>query len=316
MSEEIIGKCRLVKLIFNDGRAKIFVATDQESGEEVSIKILEGAFDAGEVTAKRFIQETELLARFSHPNITRFVRYGYDTQQKVLFLVMEYRRGWLLSDFIHSKKIPTAFAFEVAIQLCRALAYCHGRGVIHRNVRPESIFIRRDKVVVLTNFSMAKVYRPDWTDAGLTAYGKVIGSPFYMAPEQAACDKVTPRTDLYALGVCFHEMLTGKRPSGVLKPPSKTNTEIDERTDRLVKNLLAYEPEKRPATAELVLERILEIHGKALASAPAAGENPSPSPPATPTSAPQSGRSVDELIRKAKEKIAKQRKRGLKPRDD
>ena len=200
--------------------SRVFVATDEQLGREVVIKVLAPELAQG-ISAERFAREIRLAARLQEPHIVPVLAAG-TTADGLPYYAMPFVRGESLRARIARGPLPLTEAVGVLRDVARALAYAHGQGVVHRDIKPENVLLNEGTAVV-TDFGIAKAivvsatHAPDGPAAGvpgrtLTQFGMALGSPAYMSPEQAAGDAVDQRADLYAWGVMAFELLAGHHP--------------------------------------------------------------------------------------------------------
>ncbi len=199
---------RLVKKLGVTEHSAIYLAERESNGGKVVLKVLRhipgnpdsvGAFD-------RFLQEYELIAELDHPNIVRIHDLGVGDDHA--HIVMEYLEGGDLKQRI-DRGIPEPIAVEYLRQIASALASIHEVGILHRDLKPGNIMLRRDSSIALIDFGLAKRLR---LEMAITDSGEIFGTPYYMSPEQGHGNGVSERSDIYGLGVIFYEMLTGSKP--------------------------------------------------------------------------------------------------------
>ncbi|MGH8985632.1 MAG: protein kinase domain-containing protein [Acidimicrobiia bacterium] len=190
------------------GMAEVFAGYDRSLDRRVAIKLLKT--DVPDPRAReRFEQEARTAAGFVHPNAVTVYDVGDDGRRP--YLVMELVEGRDLAELLAARgPLPPAEAARVADQMLAALGAAHERGLVHRDVKPGNVLVTRDGTAKLADFGIAKA-AADAT-AGLTLTGQVMGTPRYLAPEQAAGQGATPRSDLYSAGVVLYEMLAGEPP--------------------------------------------------------------------------------------------------------
>ena len=213
----INDRFKILGLVAKGGMGKVYKAEQAPLGRIVAVKVLHPTYsgDGDPEFSKRFTLEASVVSRLKHPNTITVYDYG-ETADGVYFMVMEYLEGKTLHRLIREEgALEVGRALHILVQISRALREAHGQGVIHRDLKPANIFLIRhdddpDFVKVL-DFGLVK--NLDETDAeSLTKTGLFMGSPKYMAPEQIRGDRVTPATDVYALGIMLFEMLAGKVP--------------------------------------------------------------------------------------------------------
>jgi eukaryotic-like serine/threonine-protein kinase len=211
------GRYRIEAELGAGGAGVVYRAEHLQLGRAVAVKLLHSEFGGSQNQVLRFEREARTLAALSHPHIVTVTDYG--ACDGVPYLVMELLEGRTLQDLLREEgALPPARAFGILRETLRALAYAHGQGLVHRDLKPGNIFLQAlpdapDHVRIL-DFGLAKVFAGDSAEQGpvLTRTGAVFGTPAYMAPEQASGDAVDASTDVYAAGVVLFEMLAGHRP--------------------------------------------------------------------------------------------------------
>ncbi|MEU4087918.1 serine/threonine-protein kinase [Streptomyces aureus] len=263
----------MATLIGQGGMGQVWTAYDQRLDRRVAVKLLRPDKVAGQETdelRRRFARECRVTAQVDHPGLVTVHDAGSEGEE--LFLVMQYVDGADLSDHLaEHDPYPWPWAVAVAAQLCAVLSAVHSVPIVHRDLKPRNVMVRPDGTVTVLDLGVASVMDTDTTR--LTHTGSPIGSPAYMAPEQAMGGAVGPYTDLYALGVLMHELLSGDVPFtgstalGVLhrhlyEPPlpvRRLRPEIPEALESLVLRLLAKDPQHRPASAQEVYEHLVPL---------------------------------------------------------
>ncbi|MFJ8433692.1 protein kinase [Kitasatospora sp. NPDC094019] len=296
LARVIGGRYHLTEKIGHGGMGQVWAGHDERLARPVAVKLLRtdlllaaaGGTDPtttdrlrhGDDLRRRFLRECRTTAALDHPGLVTVFDAGEEDGE--LYLVMQRVPGISLSDLIaEDAPFPVERAVAVAAQLCAALAAVHAVRVVHRDLKPSNVMVREDGRTVLLDLGIATALDPESTRLTLT--GVPIGSPSYMAPEQALSAAVDPRSDLYALGCLLHEMLTGEGPFraptalGLLRrhvddppvPLRDLRPEVPGALERLVLDLLAKRPEARPADAQ-------EVYGRLLPLLPAAVPVPQP----------------------------------------
>ncbi|MGQ9918488.1 MAG: protein kinase domain-containing protein [Bryobacteraceae bacterium] len=205
-----IGQYRILQLIGRGGMGSVYLATDTVIGREVALKLVDPAFGVDLETARelrsRLLREAQTAGVLTHPNVITIHHAGEDGD--VLYIVMEFVHGQPLSRLMSGIPCPRGFTISVLGQCASALDFAHSRGVLHRDVKPSNILIDLFSRPKLCDFGIAK-----WL-AGQQATSSMylLGSPSYMAPEQALGSALSPATDQYSLAVVAYEMLAGKKP--------------------------------------------------------------------------------------------------------
>ncbi|MFP1629090.1 protein kinase domain-containing protein [Streptomyces sp. 5K101] len=270
----VAGRYELSALIGQGGMGQVWTAYDTRLDRRVAVKLLRpdhmAAATAADDMRRRFVRECRVTAQVSHPGLVTVHDAGSDGDD--LYLVMQYVDGADLADHLaEHDPYPWEWAVSVAAQLCAVLGAVHAVPIVHRDLKPRNVMVKPDGTVTVLDLGVASVIDTDTTR--LTHTGSPIGSPAYMAPEQAMGGAVGPYTDLYALGVLLHEMLSGNVPFagstalGVLhrhlyEPPlpvRQLRPEVPEPLEALVLRLLAKDPQHRPSGAQEVYEALAPL---------------------------------------------------------
>lgn len=197
---------RVERELGRGGMATVYLARQESLRRQIALKLMAPALASDEEFTRRFLKEGPTAARLIHPNIVKVFDTGaYDGQY---YLAMEYIPGGTLKQRIR-QGLPVHTALAVLRSLAEALGYAHQQNIVHRDVKTQNILMREDGTPVLSDFGIAKALG---STTAMTYSGMSMGSPHYMSPEQLRGEPVDRRTDLYALGILFHEMLTGKVP--------------------------------------------------------------------------------------------------------
>jgi class 3 adenylate cyclase len=201
---------RLLRKLASGGMTEVYLAVREHDELPVVLKVLEASGEAGAANLARFIQEYALLSRVDDPRVIRIYDQGFSDDHA--YIAMEYfERGDLRSEL--KGGMDRQRVLDVVVQIARALEAIHARGIIHRDLKPENVMLRPDGSVALADFGVAKsLLKDDHLGLTQTRHGEVVGTPYYLSPEQASGAAITPASDLYSLGVMLHEMLTGARP--------------------------------------------------------------------------------------------------------
>ncbi len=194
------------RTIGRGGMATVYLAIQQSLDREIVLKTLDTTHDETGDFFERFMKEGRIIASLRHPHIVTIFDIG--TADDCVYISMEYVDGGDLRGKIENRLAPVR-GLDLLNKIGQALDYAHKKGIVHRDVKPVNILFRSDGTPLLGDFGIAK----DFTvDKELTSTGTILGSPFYMSPEQAEGLPVDGRTDIYSLGVIFYEMLTGEKP--------------------------------------------------------------------------------------------------------
>lgn len=209
------GKYRIEKLIGVGGMGRVYRGRNTRTDGPVAIKTLLPSLASDESLVQRFVIEAQSASKLKHQNTIRI--YDVGREGDLLFMVMELLDGEPLESLLsREKRIAPARVLHIMTQACRSLAEAHAAGLVHRDIKPDNLFLNRvgdepDHVKVL-DFGVAKLRQKDPGQATLTQAGMIFGTPRYMAPEQARALEIDGRSDIYALGVMMFECLTGRPP--------------------------------------------------------------------------------------------------------
>ncbi len=278
----------LVECLGEGAMGVVYLGRDSKEQRTVAIKMLhETALERdpsqNHRLVERFKREIETTKKLRHPNIVAVVADG-EADDGMPYVVLEYLEGWDLRDVLEDEtKLTPERAARVGLSIALALEESHGLGIVHRDLKPENVFLvqrANDEVVKVLDFGIAR--GTDEDQERLTIAGTALGTPRYMAPEQVTDSGLTPKTDIYSLGVMLFEMLSGDIPfwseneldlalMHVSRAPAKLDIEGMEiellaRWRDLVGKLLRKRPEQRP-TARLVATHLATLHAMALRKA-------------------------------------------------
>ncbi len=238
-----IGKYEVLERL-GGGTAEVYRARDNNLGRTVVIKILTEAGMASPEAHARFLSEARLTGGLVHENIIGF--YDYGEHESRPFLVVEYFDGQSLGDAIRGWRTgDLRNKLLIARQIASGLAYVHSQGIIHRDVKPDNVWIDASGRVKLIDFGVAKS-----EEFSITAAGFTLGTPYYMAPEQVRGDRPTPLVDIYSFGVLLFELVTGIRPF--------EGQTVDQIFDQVLHQALNLEPLKQARIPDAVCDL---IHG-------------------------------------------------------
>src|SRR5882724_11855508 len=202
------GKYRVDRMLGKGGMGAVFLAHDLTLEREVAIKVLPPDISMDEQIVKRFQQEAKTSAKLDHTNIIPI--YRVESEGGLNYFVMKYIVGTSLEDVLDQRQPLTIdYIQRVLWEAACALGHAHQRGVVHRDVKPANIMFDHDGRVMLTDFGISKALQ---AASGFTGTGMIIGTPHYMAPEQAKGSTVDGRADEYSLGVVGYRMITGELP--------------------------------------------------------------------------------------------------------
>ncbi len=261
----VLGHYRLMQRLGTGGMGVVYRAVHEKLGRTVAIKMMHRSLVSDRTTIARFFQEARAVNTIRHPNVVDI--YDFVSAGPDIYLVMEFLVGEDLHQLIYDaggRPLPLPRTILILEQICGALQAAHGRNLIHRDLKPANVFLTRrndrDDFVKLLDFGLAKL---EHSDGRMTRDGMVLGTPEYMAPEQARGDTMDGRVDLYALGVIAYEMMTGRHlfpPGGHAEvmvrhvkeapvPPRQWNPALPEALETVLLRCLAKKPAERPPSA-------------------------------------------------------------------
>ena len=222
---------RLERELGGGGMSRVFVGEEIELGRQVVIKVLPPEMGAG-VNQDRFRREIQLAAKLQHPHVVPLLTAG--SHEDLLYYVMPLIEGESLrAKLVREGELPVGEAVRILRDVADALAYSHEEGVVHRDIKPDNVLLSRGHAVV-TDFGVAKAVSDSTGGQSLTSMGVALGTPAYMAPEQAAANpNIDHRADIYALGAMAYEMLCGRPPFDGPNPQSILSAHVTQDPDPL-----------------------------------------------------------------------------------
>ena len=287
------GRYSLRGPLGSGGMAEVFLAHDEVLERDVALKVLREQYAGDEGFVERFRREARSAASLSHPHIVHTYDWGSSEEGGAYYMAMEYVPGGTLKDRILAHgALPPRTAIEVASQIAEALEAAHGRGVVHRDVKPQNVLLTASGEVKVADFGIARAANATTTSQS----GLIMGTAGYMAPEQAKGECAGPRSDLYSLGVVLYEMLTGEVPyeddtpatvatKHITEPPQsprEANPEVPEEIDALTLRLLAKAPDDRYGSAAELLEDLRRVRNELPPAFADRAALPAPAVPANP----------------------------------
>ena len=265
--KSMIGGSEIISEIGKGGMGEVYLAQDTKLDRQVAIKFLSDEFSQDADKLNRFVQEAKSASALNHPNILTVFEIG--KFEETNYIVTEFIEGKPLNEVVAQEPLEIHKAINFAIQITSALAAAHDAGIIHRDIKSNNVMVRKDGIIKLLDFGLAKLTVQD-TGEGIdreaetlarvmTVPGMVLGTPTYMSPEQVRGKEVDVRTDIFSFGILFFEMLTGKRPfdgesfadvmGAILKdeapPLSRYIENVPRELDHLIEKTLRKEREKR-----------------------------------------------------------------------
>ncbi|MDX1406331.1 MAG: serine/threonine-protein kinase, partial [Woeseiaceae bacterium] len=257
--QPLVKGYRFLKRLAVSDHSAVYLAEKESAGMKMVLKVMRQVpdFSDGIGAFDRFLQEYEMIAELDHPNIVRIYDLGVSDDHA--HIAMEYLPGGSLKDRLKIG-IPEKHAVEFGRQVASALSNLHNVGILHRDLKPGNVMLRKDGSVALIDFGLAKRM---FKQEDITGSERIFGTPYYMSPEQGRGHEVDERSDIYSLGVIFYEMLTGEKPYmdenamaiifRHVEDPIPTLPERLAKYQPVINLLLAKKPEDRLQTAAEVL---------------------------------------------------------------
>src|SRR3984893_17305762 len=259
-TERRIGKYIVKGELGRGGMGAVYLAEQPGLGREVAIKELIQSAVADPVALKRFMQEAQVMARTSHPNLVQV--HDLEKLGDANYIVLEFVRGKSLRDMINQGTLPLPRTFAVMHGVLQALDYAHRRAIVHRDMKPENVLLSDEGDVKVADFGIARLMDDSGAGSTATKTGTTVGTPQYMSPEQVASSKVDGRSDLYSAGTMFYELVVGQPPftasdadgpftimakhvQAPPKPPSVHVPGLDRRLEEIILKSLSKRPEDR-----------------------------------------------------------------------
>jgi formylglycine-generating enzyme required for sulfatase activity/serine/threonine protein kinase len=296
-----LGGYRVLRELGRGGMGLVLQAEDERLKRRIALKVMLPHVAVDEQARLRFVREAQVAAALEHDHVVTIHQVG--EENGIPFIAMPFLKGESLDSRLKGVgKLPADQAARIGLQIAEGLAAAHDLGLIHRDIKPANIWLEepRDRVKIL-DFGLARLATSN--DTQLTSSGAILGTPAYMAPEQARSQKPDARSDLFSLGAVLYRALTGQQPfrgddlvslltslaADTPASPRSLDASVPPELDALVTQLLAKKPEQRPASASEVAERLQPLVG----SQPS-WRSTSPSVPISTRSASEEARSASE----------------------
>jgi protein kinase-like protein len=259
-----IARYRIVDRVGKGAMGVVYSAVDEMMDRQVAVKVMMADLEGDPETRARFYREAQAAARLVHPNIITIFDIGEAEGRS--FMVMELLRGCPLPDYLKLPDIGLERKLDLMIQLCEALSVAHAGGVFHRDIKPGNLFVQRDGLLKVLDFGIARL-----ASSNMTSSGFIVGTPDYMAPEQARGKTVDCRSDIFSSGGVFYFILTGRKPFDAADLPAVLHkveredplplleSEAPVPLARVVAKTLAKEPERRYQRCQDVLTDLLRF---------------------------------------------------------
>ncbi len=251
------GRYEIVSELGRGSMGVVYLAHDPSIDRQVALKVLREDRVTSDDFVQRFLKEARAVGRLSHPGIVTVYDIGQD--HGTIYIAMEFLEGTPLDQMMAEQRFSVEDIIDLGVQVAEALDYAHGRGIVHRDIKPPNIMVAADGTVRVTDFGIAHIEDPDGYQ--MTQAGEILGTPIYMSPEQVAGQPVDGRSDIYSLGVILYELTTGRRPfegsnlaalfraitQDTPPPPEQVNSGIPRRLSEVIMRAMNRVPEKRYA---------------------------------------------------------------------
>ncbi|GEM_PF-2771871 len=279
---KILGGCKIRRLIGRGGMGAVYEALHIGLEKKVAVKVLPASLAGRRESLKRFLREAKAAARLEHPHIVQVMNVGRKGDDH--YIVMQLVEGESLGDrMAREERLPVHEACRFVAQAASALDAAHDKGFVHRDIKPDNLLITPDDDVKVTDFGLAG--RAD-RRSSISTPDQILGTPFFMSPEQCRGEQAGPASDVYALGATFYYLVTGVFPfegdtamatllkhiNEPLVPPRHLADEIPRELSDLIEAMMEKDPASRPQTMKEVRERVARIGGVPVE----AGAAPSP----------------------------------------
>jgi serine/threonine-protein kinase len=253
--ETIVGY-HLKTTLGTGGMATVYLATQESLDRQFAIKVLDASLIDDALIKAQFAQESKLIASLNHPNIVQVIDQGTSNQGHPYF-VMPYVKSISLSAILKRNDINITRKLDIAIQICKALAYAHRNGIVHRDIKPSNILVDYDGHVRLVDFGIAGYFSINEKPNLIKDDKLVMGTGAYMAPEQLeSATKTSHLSDIYSLGIVMHQLFFGRFPMETIQDKK---SDFSEQLKPLINSCIEPAPEKRPENADAIRQQLLLI---------------------------------------------------------
>ncbi|MHC4778770.1 MAG: protein kinase domain-containing protein [Planctomycetota bacterium] len=265
--DSLIGKVvddyRIESKLGEGGMSKVYLARHIGLDKQIALKMLPVSSRTSEPMKERFIREARIVARLTHPNIVQVFDVGEEKAH--LFLAMEFVDGETMENIMTDRKVlPVQEATGIVYEVAKALEAAHAENIIHRDIKPDNIMVGKKGFVKVTDFGLAKSQE---RGKKITRVGMILGTPYYIAPDQVQGKKLDIRTDIYSLGASFYYFVTGHRPfeegtpaeimlqhvEDPPVPPDYVNPQVPREVNDIIMKMMMKDPEERHQDPDEVL---------------------------------------------------------------
>ncbi len=293
----MLSHYRLVEKIGEGGMGVVWKAHDDKLRRDVALKVLPSKLVGDPERRRRFLREARTAAAVTHPNIA--VVHEVDEADGVTFIAMELLEGKNLRALMAGASLPISDALDIAVGIAQGLVHAHRSRIVHRDLKPENVIVGSDRQVKILDFGLAKIHeerearqsqlsQAETVTEEMTREGRILGTPAYMSPEQAAGKPVDTRSDIFSFGATLYEMITGKAPfqgkthvdtlAAILNdpavPPSRLNARVPSELERVLGKCLEKDPKERYQDTEDLAVDLRKLRGTTGIIAPAFREEP------------------------------------------
>jgi tRNA A-37 threonylcarbamoyl transferase component Bud32 len=266
-----IGDYEILGLVGSGTMGRVYAARDARLDRRVAIKVMAPARSRDPAARRRFVRESKAAAAIEHPHVVAIHQVGEDSG--VPFIVMQLLEGFTLASHSHaSGRLPLPEVLRIGQEISAGLAAAHGRGLVHRDMKPDNVFLEgKSRSVRIIDFGLARDLGEN--DTKLTLDGALVGTPAYMSPERIASQELDARSDLFSLGVILYELLAGRLPfegasvvamlaavgRGAPTPLAEAAPDLPPAVCELVMQLIAHDKALRPVDADVVAAELADL---------------------------------------------------------